>query len=176
MDWALAGADGFGIYPLLHFMAFVNIWWSLINLLPVRPLDGGNVASDLFGVPAARRISLVAAAGLAVFAFANGQDYAGFFAILLGVMNFLEIRGESRGSGPVEAFHVEAPDPGDKPAGRRRSRSRAELAPRCRRSHPRSRREPTARRPSLARGPRCATDVRRRHCPRWSRSRTRRRP
>jgi Zn-dependent protease len=126
VDWVLGGGEGFSLWWLLYMAAFVNIWWSIINLLPVRPLDGGNVATELFGLPAARRVSLVAAAGLALFAFANGEDYAGFFAIMLGAFNFMEIRGESgAGRGPVEAFHVDAPDPGDAPAGKRRSRARS---------------------------------------------------
>ncbi len=28
---------------LLHALVFINFWWSLVNLLPVYPLDGGQI-------------------------------------------------------------------------------------------------------------------------------------
>ncbi len=33
-----------------NFLAFQNLWWSIANLLPIRPLDGGNVTAELFGM------------------------------------------------------------------------------------------------------------------------------
>ena len=31
-------------------MIFVNLWWGIINLLPLAGLDGGNVVTNLFVV------------------------------------------------------------------------------------------------------------------------------
>lgn len=102
----------------VHFLAFQNLWWSVANLLPIRPLDGGHVATDLFGLPMARRISIGAALFGALWAFTNGQGYAGFFALFLAFNNFQEIRAEQRG-GEIDAFEVEAPEPGAPPPRRR---------------------------------------------------------
>jgi Zn-dependent protease len=112
------------LWYALVFLEFQNIWWSLANLLPIRPLDGGNVATELFDLDRARKISIATAILAAVYAFANDYGYAGFFALFLAFMNFQEIRAAQSGA-DVDAFHVDAPDA---PPGRRRPRSRADLS------------------------------------------------
>jgi stage IV sporulation protein FB len=82
------------------FAAFANLWWSVANLLPIRPLDGGNVITELFGAPASRRVSLVVAAAAGAWALAEGQQYAGFFALLLAFQSYQEIAAERRGEQP----------------------------------------------------------------------------
>lgn len=99
------------VRALVYFLSFQNLWWSVANLLPIRPLDGGHVATELFGLPSARRISIGAAVFGALWAFTHDQTYAGFFALFLAFNNFQEIRAEQRG-GEIDAFEVEAPDPG----------------------------------------------------------------
>ena len=42
----------------LYFLAFQNLWWSVANLLPVRPLDGGNVVTEIAGLDRARKLSI----------------------------------------------------------------------------------------------------------------------
>ncbi len=32
---------------LIHSLIFVNFWWSLVNLLPVYPLDGGQIYASI---------------------------------------------------------------------------------------------------------------------------------
>jgi membrane-associated protease RseP (regulator of RpoE activity) len=78
------------------FAAYVNLWWSVANLLPIRPLDGGNVATELFGAPAARRISLVVALGGGIWALQHDQQLAGLFALLLAFQTWQEISMEQR--------------------------------------------------------------------------------
>ena len=29
-------------------MEYLNLWWGLVNLLPVYPLDGGQIAMEFF--------------------------------------------------------------------------------------------------------------------------------
>lgn len=104
---------------LVLFLQFQNLWWSIANLLPIRPLDGGNVTAELFGLPAARRISIGAAIFGAVWAFSHNQSYAGFFALFLAFNNWQEMRAERTGH-DVDAFHVDAPAPGSAPSRRGR--------------------------------------------------------
>ena len=92
------------------FTAFANLWWSVANLLPIRPLDGGNVVSELFGTPAARRASVVVAAAGGIWALRNNQPYAGMFALFLAFTNFQEIQMERTGGKP-SAFDVDGPTP-----------------------------------------------------------------
>ncbi|MCA9239524.1 MAG: M50 family metallopeptidase [Planctomycetales bacterium] len=55
----------------------VNILWGLLNLLPIYPLDGGQVARELFtlgmppqrGIVASLWVSTITAAGVAVYFF-----------------------------------------------------------------------------------------------------------
>ena len=35
-------------YFLIHSLIFINLLWGLLNLLPVWPLDGGQISRDLF--------------------------------------------------------------------------------------------------------------------------------
>jgi Zn-dependent protease len=122
------------VRAFVYFLSFQNLWWSVANLLPIRPLDGGHVATSLFGLPMARRISIGAAVFGAVWAFSNDQSYAGFFALFLAFNNFQEIRAEQRG-GDIDVFEVEAPEPGSGPAkrggrgGRARGRSHLQSVP-----------------------------------------------
>ncbi len=107
------------IWPVLELLVIANIIISIFNLLPVRPLDGGHVVGELFGVPAARRISIAAAGLGALYAFSTQWRFAGFFLLLLAFMNFQEIRAERGQGGMPSAFDVDAP-PAPSGSGRRR--------------------------------------------------------
>ena len=76
------------------FTAFANLWWSVANLLPIRPLDGGNVVTELFGVRVARRVTVVAAVAGGAWALTADQPYAGMFAFFLAWGSFQEIQAE----------------------------------------------------------------------------------
>ena len=83
-----------GWYLALSDLVFVNVWWSLVNLLPIRPLDGGNVMTEVVGVSRARVVSMAVAAAGAVYAWSVGEQYVAFFAVLLGFMNHSERQAE----------------------------------------------------------------------------------
>jgi Zn-dependent protease len=64
--------------PLLNTLVlnllWVNIFWGLINLLPIYPLDGGRISREVFtlghprqGIIQSLWLSTIAAAGVAVF-------------------------------------------------------------------------------------------------------------
>lgn len=60
---------------LLYDLLFVNIWWGLFNLLPIYPLDGGQISRALFtrtnpreGVARSLMLSWVTAGGLGLLA------------------------------------------------------------------------------------------------------------
>ncbi len=124
--------QGLTVRAAVYFLAFQNLWWSIANLLPIRPLDGGNVTAELFGLASARRISIGAAIFGAVWAFGHDQSYAGFFALFLAFNNWQEMRAEQRGH-DVDAFQVDAPDP-----------ARTNRRRRARRGHLEAVREPSS--------------------------------
>jgi Zn-dependent protease len=63
-------------------MLFVNIVWGLVNLLPVYPLDGGQIARELFtlrnprqGIVRSLQLSIGAATLMAVYALTINDFY-----------------------------------------------------------------------------------------------------
>jgi Zn-dependent protease len=100
------------IAQIVYDLYFVSFIWSLINLAPVLPLDGGHIVQALFGKPAARRVSVVAAVVIAIYLGGQGYDFGPFFFIILGIFSAIEIWFEYRaGSAPRMAFLP--PSPGE---------------------------------------------------------------
>ncbi len=74
------------LIDLLH----VNVYWGLVNLLPIHPLDGGHVSRALFekrlGIRGIRRsllVSAITAAVMAVLSLITGSMYlVAFFGVL----------------------------------------------------------------------------------------------
>jgi len=82
----------FGLNNFLWFLISINLYWGLINLLPVLPLDGGQVCRDVLllfrrldGVTWAMRISVAVGAGMAIYFLQHGNQYP---AILFGLLAF----------------------------------------------------------------------------------------
>ncbi len=76
----------------LNILMFVNIYWGLLNLLPVYPLDGGQIARQVFllqdpyeGLTRSLWLSLIVGGGMTVFALAQRQFW---MAILFGSLAF----------------------------------------------------------------------------------------
>ncbi|MBS0622274.1 MAG: site-2 protease family protein [Verrucomicrobia bacterium] len=81
-------------YTLTAFV-FVNIFWSILNLLPVMPMDGGQllriVCEGIFknkGTAIALMISLILALSIAVAGFFMGQIFLGAIFLLFAFESF----------------------------------------------------------------------------------------
>jgi hypothetical protein len=85
---------------IVQDIAWVNIAWSIVNLLPILPLDGGNIAAALFGRPSARIMSIVVAFAAATYFFSEGNQFGGFFLMMFAIMNFGSYQQEKAGSAP----------------------------------------------------------------------------
>src|SRR5262249_40906452 len=86
-------------YLLLGDVIFVNLWWGVLNLLPVLPLDGGNVLMAIAqkvtngrGARPARTISLAIAGVIAVYALVNKNTFGALLAGLFAVQNYQALR------------------------------------------------------------------------------------
>ena len=89
--------------PLAMFFFFylieVSCWWTLLNLLPVFPLDGGQIMQGLMkSRQQMHAISLVVAVVLAVFFGCLGLWLLTIFLVLLAVLNH-RLYKESRDGG-----------------------------------------------------------------------------
>ena len=80
----------------INFSLFINLIWNAVNLLPVLPLDGGQISRELClwlsprrGMQASLILSLVVAGGIAVLAFQRRANNTGLFGLdplFLGIM------------------------------------------------------------------------------------------
>jgi len=84
--------------PLLGFilgeMEYVNLYWGLVNLLPVLPLDGGRVTEQVCGYFSPFRgllytawIGAIVGGLVALSFFKEENQYAGFLFLMLAFSN-----------------------------------------------------------------------------------------
>jgi stage IV sporulation protein FB len=73
---------------------YVNFFWTLVNLLPIQPLDGGQILGQVLG-PARNRItSLIGAAvaaALCIWTIHIGLLFSAFMLALLAYYNFRRV-------------------------------------------------------------------------------------
>ncbi len=111
--FALNVAPGPEINPweqLTHALLYINIFWGLVNLLPVYPLDGGQIARTVMidqdpgrGAINSLWLSVFAGAGMAVVGYAVLHSF--FVLIMFGMlaaqsyMAIQQMRGGGFGGG-----------------------------------------------------------------------------
>jgi stage IV sporulation protein FB len=84
---------------LSTYMIWINFFWTFINLLPILPLDGGQIARDVLGPSRSeitRWIGVFFAGAIAFAAFSVGQVFLGLMLAYLGFMNY-----QQQPSGPT---------------------------------------------------------------------------
>jgi stage IV sporulation protein FB len=72
-------------------LLYVNFFWTLINLLPILPLDGGQIFRDLAGPRRAglvRWVSVFCAGAVALWALQAGMIFLGLIVAYLAFVNF----------------------------------------------------------------------------------------
>ena len=93
---------------MLESLVFVTLGWAVLNLLPVRPFDGGHVLKSVLPggertrVRLASAISVVFALAVAAFAYERSTWTAGMF-LLVAAMNLFSLlpsAGPARGRAP----------------------------------------------------------------------------
>jgi Zn-dependent protease len=78
------------IRTIVNDLIFVNLWWGVLNLLPIAGLDGGHVVTDLFLIAMGERGRKpgLAFVGLASVVVAIGAVFAGFVYITVVILVF----------------------------------------------------------------------------------------
>ncbi len=92
---------------VMRFME-VNLYWPIINLLPVLPLDGGQIAMQVLmqhdpwgGTQRALWLSMIVGAGMAVFAFVMlHQTYTAMLFASLAVSSYVTLQQMGGGRRP----------------------------------------------------------------------------
>lgn len=92
------------VYALCDFLLFVNVLWPLMNLLPVPPLDGGQMVREgllALDVPDAHRIAgmigVVVGGAVAWWGYTSNEPYLGIMFAMLAASCFQSL---SAGSPP----------------------------------------------------------------------------
>ena len=88
----------FVLFDAFEQLKYINLFWGLINLLPVYPLDGGQIVrtwmSSRRGIPGLRTsllISIIASGGAAVWFYQRGGQLD-LPVILFGLLCFESIQ------------------------------------------------------------------------------------
>lgn len=101
LSWLMQVPETFR--PLISFiliqLLYINLWWGLVNLLPVLPLDGGRISQELCsavspfkGVLYAAWIGVIAAGLTAAWFVSQKDGYPAMMFALLAASNFSTIR------------------------------------------------------------------------------------
>ncbi len=91
------------VMQVLQYVLWVNLGWGVLNLLPILPLDGGNIATSFaemaFG-PAGRRtariLSIAACVVLGLLALRYGWLWSAIIAAVLAFSNIQALRESPR--------------------------------------------------------------------------------
>ena len=80
-----------GLWRLALLLFVINLFLTILNLLPILPLDGGQILRDLLG-PKRREVTrwtgVFFAAAAALWAFSIGQIFLGILLAYLGFLNY----------------------------------------------------------------------------------------
>ena len=82
-------------YAVCDFLLYVNVLWPLLNLVPVPPLDGGQIVREgllALDVPDAHRIAgmigVVAGGAVAWWGYTRNEPYLGIMFAMLAASCF----------------------------------------------------------------------------------------
>jgi Zn-dependent protease len=87
-------SDAGMVADALRILIWVNVIWGIFNLLPILPLDGGHVASDLFGARPALMLSVAGSAVLGLLGLYTGQVFLAFIGFMFGSQAYQALRSE----------------------------------------------------------------------------------
>lgn len=90
-----------GVFVVVFSLVYVNLYWAVLNLVPVYPLDGGQIARELIvlmggTVYQATVLSLVTVAALVWWAFTGGHLMLGILFLSLGMGNWQSLQSFGR--------------------------------------------------------------------------------
>jgi Zn-dependent protease len=88
-----------GLTHLLIDLMYVSVAWGVLNLMPVYPLDGGQIAREVFvaaspgnGISMSLILSIVAGAGVAFVALSQGSIFLGLMFGLLAYGSYTTLQ------------------------------------------------------------------------------------
>jgi len=83
----------------IFYLVEVSIFWALLNLMPVYPLDGGQIARELFllggsrqAIPHSLILSIVVAVGIALWGFQRQESFMGIMFLMLAYSSYMTLQ------------------------------------------------------------------------------------
>jgi Zn-dependent protease len=103
VGWKTFAFEGFGslVADLAMIdLLFVNIWWGLVNLLPIYPLDGGRISRELFalginprrGIIQSLWLSIIVAGLVAIYGLSRRSIFLALIFGYLAYANYQTLR------------------------------------------------------------------------------------
>ncbi len=94
------------VYCMVNFLVSASLWWAVLNLLPVFPLDGGQIARHIIGMVTGRdglreacMLGMIAGALIAIWMYQTlHQPFAALFFASLAYSNFQTLQSSYGGS------------------------------------------------------------------------------
>ncbi len=103
----LVPTENVAIYATTYFFISFNFWWALINLVPVLPLDGGQIARNVIGIfqgnsgwVQATWLSVIVGIGFGLYSLQNGDRFLAMMFIFLGISNLQTAQSGNSGGRP----------------------------------------------------------------------------
>ena len=83
----------------VYFLLLVSILWALLNLMPVYPLDGGQIARELFLLSGSRQaiqhslmLSIAVGVGLGLWGLRGQQPFMGMMFLMLAYSSYTTLQ------------------------------------------------------------------------------------
>jgi stage IV sporulation protein FB len=94
-----------GLNRLVFYLLYVNVFWGLVNLLPIWPLDGGRISQEVLslvnpreGLQMALWLSIFVAAGAGLLAWTRLEDvYLTLFCGYLAYNSYVALQAYGGG-------------------------------------------------------------------------------
>ena len=90
------------LMAVIDSSVYTSIFWALLNLLPVLPLDGGRIAQSLIGhfqnnsgFREATIVSIVVSGLVALYGFRHDQPTLGLFFLIFATTNIQTLQGNA---------------------------------------------------------------------------------
>ena len=82
--------DNKPVYGFLNSMIWVNVWWSILNLLPVYPLDGGQFMEQFVkSRKAMHKASIITCIVVVMLMLSNNMTMGIFFFAYFAYQNYM---------------------------------------------------------------------------------------
>lgn len=90
-------------FATIEFLTWINLYWGLINLLPVLPLDGGHVCRSLLELCGVRdpqrlacQIGVLVGGTAAAYFFSTDQQFAAMMFAMFSIQNLAGMQPSNR--------------------------------------------------------------------------------